>query len=137
MAGFDLATLRTDKTKEVEGVWMEYMGESRLKIARLRNSKMEEFLLSKQTSAARRHNDPQYQLRTFRRAVAKFVLLGWEKLFLDDVEQTYNEDLAYEIFQDYPDFYETVLDMSQEVDAFKYDNKEEDSGNSPASSSGS
>lgn len=133
MAGFDLATLRTDKTKEVEGVWMEYVGESKLLIARLRNSKMEEFLLTKQTSAARRLNDPKYQLRMFRKAVARFVLLGWEKLFLDDVEQTYSEDLAYEIFTDYPDFYDTVLAMSQEIDAFKADNLEADAGNSPKS----
>lgn len=127
--GFDLATFRTDKVKEVEGVWMEYVGPSRLKIARLRNSKMQEFLLSKQTSAARQHNDPQYQLRTFRRAVARFVLLGWEHLYLDDVEQTYSEELAYEIFEDYPDFYETVLAMAGEIDAFRTENTEEDTKN--------
>lgn len=137
MAGFDLATLRTDKTKEVEGVWMEYASECRLKIARLRNSKMEEWLLVKQTIAVRRTKDPKRQLNVFRRAVAKFVLLDWEKLFLADVAQTYSEDLAYKIFQDYPDFYETIIEMSQEIDAFKLDNMEDDAGNSPASSSGS
>lgn len=136
MSGFDLATLRTDKLKEVDGVWMEYIGESRVKIASFRNPPMQEWLLLKQTSAVRRVADPKSSLDLLKRAVAKFVLMGWELLFLDDVEQKHSEEKAYEIFCDYPDFYETIVAMSMEREAFREDNMDVAKGNSKASSSG-
>lgn len=134
--GFDLGTLRTDKKVEVEGRWMEFAGTSKVLIARFRNPRMEEWLLEKQTNAIRRFADSKYTLNLLKRAVAKFVLLGWTDLFIDGAKVEYTEDKAYEIFTDFSDFYETILAMSQEKDAFRAEKMEEAAGNSPKSSSG-
>ena len=137
MSGFDLGTLRTDKIKEVEGVWMEFAGTSKVLVARFRNSKMEEWLISNQTNATRRMLDPKMGLETLKQAVSKFVLLGWTELSVDGKKVEYSEEKALELFNDFPDFYETILVMSQERDAFRDEKLDIAKGNLPKSSSGS
>lgn len=136
MSGFDLGTLRTNKVKEVDGVWMDFAGTSKVLIARFRNSKMEEWLISNQTNATRRMLDPKMGLDTLKQAVAKFVLLGWTELSVDGEAVEYSSEKALDLFKDFPDFYETILVMSQERDAFRDENLETAKGNLPKSSSG-
>lgn len=136
MSGFDLATLRTDKVKEVDGVWMDYVGESKMLIARFNNPAMEKWILRKTMAATRRIADVESRLDLAREAVAKFVLLDWKLLFLDDEAIPYSKEKAYEVLTDYPDFHETIVAMSMEREAFRADNLDDAKGNSKASSSG-
>lgn len=140
MTGFDLATLRVDKEKEVDGVWMEMGDECRLLIARWRNPKYQERFNRLQTRAITRMKsvDLDANQRIVRECVAYHCLLGWEKLMLDGKEvQAYTPEYALELFKQFPDFLEFVLGYAQEREAYRADELKEAKGNLNGSSSGS
>lgn len=140
MAGFDLATLRVDKEKEVDGVWMEMGDDCRLLIARWRNPKYQERFNRLQGRAITRMKsvDIEANQRIVRECVAYHCLLGWEKLLIDGKEvDAYSQEYALELFKQFPDFLEFVLGYAQEREQFRAETIEEAAGNSEGSSSGS
>ena len=140
MDGFDLATLRVDRTKETEGVWMEMGDKCRLLIARWRNPKCKQRFkrLQKQTNASIRALDDEADERIVRECVAYHCLLGWEKLFIDGEEvEAYSPKVALDLFKKFPDFLAFVLGYAQEREAYRAEMIEETKGTSDGSSSGS
>lgn len=139
MTGFDLATLRVDKEKEVDGVWMEMGDGCRLLIARANNPKYKQRAKRLQSRVLTRISvDPDSDERVVRECVAHHCLLGWEKLYLDKKEVgPYTPELALDLFEQFPDFLLFVLSYAQEREAYRTEKLEEAKGNSNGSSSGS
>jgi len=133
--GFDLASLSIDKDKANHGTWMEFAGDAKVKVARFNNSAMEEWLIERRASR-RFDQGVKTQTNDLRLAVSKFVLLDWTELYLNEVLVPYSEEKALEIYKDYPDFFETIMLMSREREAFKAEAVKAAAGNSKSSSSG-
>lgn len=140
MSGFDLAQLRVDKEKEIDGVWMDMGDDCRLLIARWRNPKYQERFNRLQSRAITRMKsvDLDANQRIVRECVAYHCLLGWENLLLDKEDVgPYSAELALDLFKKFPDFLEFVLGYAQEREAYRDNAIEEAKGNSEGSSSGS
>lgn len=132
MSGFDLATLRVDKEKEVTGVWMDLGDDCKLLIARWRNPKYQERFNRLQSRVITRMKtvDLEANQRIVRECVAHHCLLGWRKLLLDGKEvAAYTPELAIDLFTQFPDFLEFVLGYAQEREAYRAETIEEAKGN--------
>lgn len=125
----NLNQFATNKEKEVNGVWHDVGGGTRLLIARSRNVKyvamMQSMLKPYQNRINR--NDPTMEKIAegiITKVMAKTILLGWEKLkpTADGEEVEYSieaceETLANPKYKDFRDFVESLSDdMSQYQD---------------------
>jgi hypothetical protein len=82
---FCIDHLRTDASKEAEGVWIDAGGGLRLRIARLNNPKYNAYLNEllrphRETLRGFGEIDPEVIQTVTIKAMAKCVLLGWENL---------------------------------------------------------
>lgn len=130
---FKISQLKTTS----EGVWVDCGADLHLKVARLGNPAYED--------ALRKAGKPfmrQMRLGTMKieqmeklamKCVADHVLQDWKGLEEDDgTVIPFSSKKALEIFEEYPEFYTIVKDVSGEAELFRNDEMEEASGNSEA-----
>ena len=134
--GFNIASLRTDKTKDVEGVWCDHEDGLRLLIARANNPNAKAYrnkLMKKHKRAVQKIDmnvleDINHQI------TAKHVLLGWENL--QDiikgkvVDIKYSEEAALAYLRDIDGFSEIVAEYAGDFEAYALEDQEEDAKNS-------
>lgn len=122
---------KTDKTAELNGVWVEIDANVEILVARLNNEK---------ARAERRNLEKPYRnFQTIpdsvsedilRKVMARTVLLGWRTksetgvvtLTLDGVE--YSPEAAEKLFKDYPDFLNDVVSLAVARETFQAEGTE-------------
>jgi len=121
--GFELNTLKTDKSKEINGVWRDYYDDSRLLVARMGNEKYRAFV-AKEYKANRIAIDrggekaERMAVRIQTEALARFVLLGWEGIVLNGEDTPYTPEVGIKVFEMMPDFKADVENFANEVTLF-------------------
>tara|TARA_Y100000310_G_C20478150_1_gene713421 strand:- start:247 stop:714 length:468 start_codon:yes stop_codon:yes gene_type:complete len=119
-----------------QGVWVDCGQGLKLKVARLGNPTYEEELRKLGKPYMR-----QMRLGTMnvedienlaKKAISKHIIQGWENLEDDDGPIEFSPEKALELFNEYPDFYTLVKDVSNEAELFRTDEMEEAAGNSEA-----
>lgn len=138
--GFNISEkLGGDPKLVIEGVWIDEMNGLRLLIARWNNKNYRKFLRGLVTS-------PKSKLERFKldmdvmddrnkEAVARTILLGWEGLEEDGpvnaegksspIKVEYSIEKAIQCFNDYPEFYDMIIEYAQDISLFKGDKEEE------------
>lgn len=120
---FNLNSLKTDKQKEVNGVWREYFDGAKLLVARMGNEKYRAFI-AKEYKANRiaidRGGEKADQLaqRIQTEALARHVLLDWEGVELDGKATAYTPEIGIKVFNMMPDFKTDVENIAGEVSLF-------------------
>jgi len=123
----DINTIKTDLKKEVEGVWTDFVEGIRLKIARARNSKYQEFLRDLVEPYRKDIREEKIEPKDFAdillRVRAKTVLLDWENIEENGKTISYSFEKAVEYFRnpELKDFYNFVIGVSENADSYKKD----------------
>lgn len=116
-------TFKTDDTKEQEGVWIALDGKSRIKVARLNNSRYRE-ALKKQ---ARRFEGPLRAQTLTHEAkegllndlLADTILLDWEGMTSHGEPFPYSRENAKSVLTDMKDFRELVMSFAEDVENYR------------------
>lgn len=121
-----LSQIQNNPELETNGVWENYGGGLKVKIARMNNPKYEEYLreLSKPHMRRLRSGNLENDIieEITKKAVARYVLIGWEGMLDEnDNDVPYSEQKALEIISDprYKDFYRDIVDMSNDRSLFR------------------
>ena len=120
--------IKTDCTKEVNGVWVDFEVGIRLKIARARNSAYRE-LMSELIEPHRKdirndETDIEVLGDILREVRAKTILLDWENIEDEGGKEIkYSSKKALEFFKDpeLSDFYTFIIIASENLENFKKD----------------
>ncbi len=112
-----LSDLITDKNLEENGVWIPFDSGMRVKVARLRNSKAQEFL--RRNRLAMRDTTTDEGRRLFHTMVATTILLDWDGLMDDDGNAIpYTPAKAAEVFALSQDFLNEVIELASRRELF-------------------
>lgn len=132
-----LSSLKTDKKKEVDGVWCNSQFGFKYLIARMNNSAHRRYLQENiRPSQLLLSVDKQEDLT--KEAISRFVLLDWKEVVDDqDKEIPYTPEIGQKTFEEYPDIYLEVLNFASSIDLFREDGFEDNAGNLKSVSSGS
>lgn len=121
----DLKNLKTDPTKELEGVWEDFGEGTQILIARIGNKNYEKRLKElalpyKRQIRTNTISEDVYE-DLLNKAVAKTIILDWKNLKEDGKEIKYSPEKAYELISNpaYKDFKEALLTIAQEIALFK------------------
>ena len=119
--------VKTDLSKERDGIWIEFIMGIRLKIARARNPKYSE-LIRKLTQDMRVDmREGKFDTEQFNEVLiqvrAHTILLDWENIDEDGVDVPYSPEKAMEYFRnpELKDFYTFVVSISESSEAYKKD----------------
>lgn len=132
-----------DGTLAQEGVWEDAGHDDlRVKVARMNNPRYREYLRALGRPLVRRSRRNMLDFDAMeamtQKAVARYVLLDWKNLEDDEGNEIpYSPDKAFEFFKAYPDFYEAVTEIANDVELFRAEDHEDAAGNLQASSGGS
>lgn len=130
--GFNLNSLKTNKDKETEGVWVDYLDGSRLLIGRMGNAKFKAFVSRKykghRMAIDRGDAHADALAETIQvEGYARFILLGWEGVELDGKMQDYTPELGMKVMHEIPDFKADVENFANETNVYLESNLEKDS----------
>lgn len=119
----DLGTIRIDTEASTKGVWVPYIGDIELLIARNGNPKYEEVvarLVQENPDLTRRETE----IRD--RAMAEAILLDWKNVQVDGEDIPYSVEKAYEFLSDpeLKDFHSFVMVHSTTSKAFLKQSRE-------------
>ena len=118
----ELKDFKTDKDKEIEGVWEELDDGCSVLVARWGNPKMTKAYTRFPRGLRQRMENGQVDDETSRvglaKIVAKTILLNWKGLKEDKEEVKYSEKECIRILTDYPDFYTLVFQLSNEFQLY-------------------
>jgi hypothetical protein len=122
-----LASFKFDRKKAEEGVWVDIYQGLRFLIARMPNSRLEQRLAKvgkAQQRALRFGGNAELLKGTTMEAVAHCVLLNWEGLTKEDnvTPIPYSPATAVALFEEYPEFFRTVVELAQDQSLFQDDN---------------
>lgn len=130
-----MSILRTDPKKELEGVWRTTPDGFQLLVARMRNPRFEEYILSQGglLRAAQETGRSNLAHEVTREAVARTVLLDWKDV-LDDEDKPipFSHEKALEFFVKFPEFYTTVVMFAADRASYQAEVAENIAGNSAA-----
>ncbi|EOV8094045.1 TPA: hypothetical protein NGR52_004200 [Vibrio parahaemolyticus] len=121
--GFELNTLKTDKEKEVNGVWRDYFDGSRLLVARLGNENYRAFIAREYKAnriAIERGGEKadKLALRIQTEALARHVLLDWDGIVIGGSDTKYTPEIGIEVFNKMPDFKADVENIAGEMSLY-------------------
>lgn len=121
--GLPFATFRTDKDKELDGVWVEYESGFAVRVARLNNPRYKEFTLKRSKPHMRkvqaRTIDAELAEDIMKDAIAHTVLLDWRGLLDDERNEIpFSPDKARELFDEAQDFYTEMFQLCQQRELF-------------------
>ena len=117
---FDLSTLKTDVNLETDGVWVDYLGGSRLLVARNNNSKYRSFISMKYKQhrmvidRGGKEGDALAEKIQIE-GIARHVLLDWEGVEVDGKPQKYTWELGQKALTEFSDFKTDVETFSNET----------------------
>jgi len=131
--GYKFSNFKTDTRAEVEGVWVDFGSDFKVKIGRLGNPKCQEYSRRIQKPYKRQIDnetiDPEITKKLLRKALARYVLLDWKGLEEDDGKVIeYSVEKAEELLET-KDFFAEIMGLSQDMDLFKQETQEENLGN--------
>ncbi|WP_274584095.1 hypothetical protein V9W64_10890 [Neisseria leonii] len=122
---------REDKKAVSEGVWRDYAdGAAKLLIARFNNPGHSEFLRAERKKHSEilddeaRSESPEATeilVEMGNRAMAKFILKGWEGILDEDGETPlpFSEENAYALLSEFDEFSAEVFRLSTEVEQYR------------------
>jgi hypothetical protein len=121
---------KTDKTLEVEGVWVKLDESSAIKVARMNNPKMQAFVRKRSRITRRGAGAPDIPDDVIIEGMSQFVLIDWEGMQDDTgTDLPYSNAAAYRVLKEISDFRSLVIDLSQNMETFRAEAIEEDTGN--------
>lgn len=135
--GFNISKLKGDSALENEGVWVDEKDGLRLKIARLGNAAYRKHLrglITQQKSKLshfRVHTDIDAIEERTKEAVAKHVLMDWENLDYANEDGTVDKDVSFsseralKLFDEFPEFYDIVVEYASDMSLFREESQEE------------
>jgi len=128
------SNIKTNKTMEQDGVWVQYEGNIRLKLCRLNNPAARAYSEdlrrphARELKKVRDLNNPVLR-ELMRRVAARHVLVGWENIQDDNGKEIlYSEEQALIFFEE-DDFFNDVIELASDRDLFRAEEIEADSGN--------
>jgi len=120
----DLNSFKTDLNKVEDGVWVD-VGDGRLLIARFGNKKFQRYLQTlmapyKRMQGSEEQKDAIAEKQLIK-AIAKYVVLGWEGMVLDGQELDYSEQSVIDILSNpqFVDFRNWIVTTAQDGDLFR------------------
>jgi len=130
--GFNIASLRTDKSKDVEGVWQDHNG-LELLIARSNNPKAKAYRnkLYRKNRIAIQAGEVEIIEELNNKVTAKHVLLDWKHL--QDIgkdgkvfDVLYSEAVALKYLNEMDKFAEIITEYAGDFEAYQVEGQEED-----------
>jgi hypothetical protein len=126
--------IQTDPTLEKDGVEVD-LGEGAAIIVRpMRNDQfrkyLNELLKPYERRIQQKRMDTKLQDDLTRKAVAKYVLIGWKGIEIDGKAVKYSPAKAEELMEQFEDFQEDVLTAAMSRETFKAEIVEENEKNS-------
>jgi hypothetical protein len=116
---------KTNHSAETEGVWVDYQSGSRLLLARFENEKAQTYRIEsfRENESVIKGKDlvkaDEKAREISTKALAKFVLLGWEGIVDDNGEAVpYSEELAYHYLTESRDFARDVIFESNQREKY-------------------
>ena len=133
VAGFNLNRLRTDKTKDLEGVWHDYIDGLKFLIARGTNPQAKAYRnrLLKKNNHLVQSGDVAIIEKITNQVMAKHILLDWENLQdVNDageiIEVPYSVEKALELLETVPKFADIIVGMAGDFEAYQLQAEDED-----------
>lgn len=138
----DLKALSTNETLEEEGVWQNLDATTRVKLARIGNTKWRDTYakLTAPFDKVRRavgKLDDETANDILCEAMSVAVLLDWEGMTEGGVTLEYSQQSAKRILLEYKDLRNVIFELASDLTLFRNDAIEEAAGNLPAGSDGS
>jgi hypothetical protein len=131
---FDIVRDTTDPKKEQEGVWMDYLGGSRVKIARLGNANFENIFNRKMAPYRKQERkgtlSTDIQTKIVCECASESILLDWEGFTKDGKPLKYSKLAAKELLEASVDFRNDMVELAGEQAAFHADYEEDSIKNS-------
>jgi hypothetical protein len=126
----------TDRTLEEEGRVIQLGEGSWIKIARMNNRRMIEFMRKRTAPYGHRLDrmSNEERERLTMEAVCATVVLDWAGMMDGDKEIPHSPENVKDVFTRYPDFFREVIEIAKEYQTFREADREEDAGNSRADS---
>lgn len=136
----DIRKLRIDVDATKNGVWFNYEGDVRLKVARAGNANYLAFRATKTRELGAKIDDEDVARKVDVEAFAKCILIDWDGV--QDAEgkpipYTYEKGIEFLSDPAYDDLYRVVQNMSLRFFAYREENVRAALGNSKTSSGGS
>ena len=124
----------TDKVAEQDGVEVRLDGECTITVARANNRKfkaeMKRLMRPYENQRRRGTFDDELRDELTRKAVSKFVLLGWTGITVKGKKVPYSAEKAEELMKQSEDFENDVIDAATMMETFRAVEVEEDAKNS-------
>lgn len=129
-----ISSFKTDTALEVNGVWVDIGEGASLLVARVNNPKFvkeyREKLRPYRHSMQKKKLASDVEQRLVIETSAKTILLDWKGLTDDeDNEIVYSVEKATELLTDLPDFRELVLEIANNMEAFRREEVDTDQKN--------
>lgn len=123
----DIKNVKTNKTTEIEGVWVDFDGETRFRIASVNSSRYRKALDSALDSAkkGRRTLSDSDREAALSAAYADAILVGWEGLTEGGAVLPYSKEAALTLMQDCPAVRDFVFMESTKHENFLAEKLEE------------
>ena len=128
---FNLNELETNKEAEKDGVWVDYLDGSRLKIARMGNQSYKAFLAMKYKQnrividRGDKNSDALAETINIE-AVARFILLDWEGINLGKKSTEYSPEIGIKSLTHLPDFKADVDNFANDTALYRDVTTEDD-----------
>lgn len=134
---FNISSKKIDLNKLDDGSWVNLSDNEEngsIKVARLNNKKMTEFLDKKVSDYKKQNRNKEVPAETFEEffneALSKFVLLDWKNVFISEFaseeeleaeSMQYTDELGFKIFSDesYIEFKGIVADAATNIENFR------------------
>lgn len=138
--GFDIANLKTNEDKELNGVWVTpYGNDMELLVARFNNTNMQEFVSKTQDdlkvglSRRRRRQmssaNADIPLDKLLEGMSKYILLDWKNLQMDGVDVEYSKANALKLMKEVSQFADDVADIANNIALFQDETSEDSEEN--------
>lgn len=122
----------SDSALAVEGIWEDIDEGLKLRVARMNNPRYREYLRKLSRTKVRVGRRMQGgmgiddMLEMQKKAVAKHILIDWEGLEDANGESIqHSEEKALELFESHPDLYELIIEIANDVDLFREDQRKD------------
>lgn len=131
----DLNSIKIDKQKMSEGVWVDCGDGLRLKLASTQSPEYKAFLVKKLRRARRGGVGAMIEItaQVTTEALAEYVIRDWEGLTQNGEPVQYSKQMAKRLLEDFPRF-RSIVDEALDEDMFlEAEETEETAGNSSGS----
>lgn len=131
----DLKSLKVNKKKQTEGVWVEHDLQTSFLVARMGNPRFKERFNALMAPHQRKFDagklSAEMSSQIMARAVSETILLDWKGLALDGKDVKYSKEKAYEILSDptAEEFLAVIIEYAQDNENYRNEQLEETAKN--------